>query len=319
MNELLLNIEKALAVSDFDSALNYYAALHSSNPAFFRQRPFQNNNHRTHVQNAANLARRDLYTRIQPFGTCSGRLNAAIENLVGLKPLALPELQRPSYFYVPGLRDSAFYDESEFKGFATIKELVSSLLTDYASSNQQLGSQNYLDDFANLPSTEQWQALNQNKWMSTTLIKGGNYMPLEDERLVRIRELVAQNDLATCPPHAPEMFISVLKPGAYIPPHFGLSNVKVTAHLPLKVNKNAWLEVKGERRDWANRDYLIFDDSLQHSAGNPHTEERAVLIFDLWHPDLTSEERIAISALIASQQQWHKSYGMLANVDRGTY
>ncbi|MBL52610.1 MULTISPECIES: aspartyl/asparaginyl beta-hydroxylase domain-containing protein [Marisediminitalea] len=319
MNELLSHIEKTLAITDFDAALAGYAELYAQSPQFFLQRPYKNKNHLTHVQNAANLARLTLYHKIQPFGEVSARVKAAIEHFVGKTPLQLSPLQRPSYFYVPGLRDNAFYDESEFKDFAMIREQAAPLLKAYAASMEELGSQNYLDDFGNLPDTPHWRALNQNKWMSTTLIKGGEPLALDDESLIQIRDVVAKNDLADCPPHAPEMFLSVLKPDAYIPPHFGLSNVKVTAHLPLKVNKHAWLEVKGEKRNWADRDYLIFDDSLQHSAGNPHHEERAVLIFDLWHPDLNEDERSAISSLIHTQQQWHKSYGMLASVDRGTY
>lgn len=231
----------------------------------------------------------------------------------------MPSLQRPSFLYIPGLRDQAFYDEAEFPRFAEIRQKLVGLLENYVNEQSQIGEHNYLDDFDNLPNTESWNQLNQNKWLATSLIKGGEYVDLDDDRLSLIRDIVSENVLADCSPHAPEMFISVLKPGAYIPPHFGLSNVKVTAHLPLRVSNKAWLEVKGIRRYWDECNYLIFDDSLEHSAANEGTEERVVLIFDLWHPDLTKQERTAISEIVIRYNSWYQQYGVLAKVDRGTY
>lgn len=319
MNKKITEIENNLASGALDAVLQGYAVLFQQQSTFFTKRPYTSKNHLTHVQNAANLARKKLYDDLIPLGKVSTRIKAAIEHFTGARQLTLPSLQKPSYFYVPGLRDNAFYDESEFTGFAEIRKNVESLLDAYAKEQCQMGEHNYLDDFGNLPKTEQWHQLNQNNWLSTSLIKGGKKADLNDKRLQQIREIVSANALADCPPHAPEMFISVLKPGAYIPPHFGLSNVKVTAHLPFKVTNKAWLEVKGERRFWDGRSYLIFDDSLEHSAANEHDDERAVLIFDLWHPDLTQQERSAISEIVVKHESWHKQFGMLARVDRGTY
>lgn len=319
MNKIITDIEKNLAGGDWDAALNGYTDLYKQQSSFFTQRPYTSKNHLTHVQNAANLARKRLYDELIPFGNVSKRIKAAVDHFSGSRQIALPQLQRPSFFYVPGLRDDAFYEESEFPHFAEIRQEVESLLEAYASEQSHMGEQNYLNDFSNLPKTEQWHQLNQNKWLATSLIKGGEKADLDDERLLHIREIVSANVLADCPPHAPEMFISVLKPGAYIPPHFGLSNIKVTAHLPLRVSDKAWLEVKGERRHWNARSYLIFDDSLEHSAANEDTNERAVLIFDLWHPDLTQPERSAICEILVKHERWHQQFGMLARVDRGTY
>lgn len=35
---------------------------------------------------------------------------------------------------------------------------------------------------------------------------------------------------------------------------------------------------------------LVFDDALEHSVMNSTSQERVVLIFDVWHPDLFPEE-----------------------------
>ncbi|HEX5239179.1 MAG TPA: aspartyl/asparaginyl beta-hydroxylase domain-containing protein, partial [Sphingomicrobium sp.] len=45
---------------------------------------------------------------------------------------------------------------------------------------------------------------------------------------------------------------------------------------------------------------FVFDDTIEHEAANPTDELRVVLIFDVWHPDLTPAEREAVAALIAA-------------------
>ena len=68
------------------------------------------------------------------------------------------------------------------------------------------------------------------------------------------------------------------------------------------------LTVDGETLTWDDGKCLVFDDSYLHSV--KHTsfnndkypsneiieqEDRVVLIIDLWHPDLSEEEREAIN------------------------
>ena len=43
---------------------------------------------------------------------------------------------------------------------------------------------------------------------------------------------------------------------------------------------------------------MIFDDSFEHEAWNRGTGTRVVLLFDIWRPDITHDEREQIKALI---------------------
>ena len=45
----------------------------------------------------------------------------------------------------------------------------------------------------------------------------------------------------------------------------------------------------------------MFDDTIEHEAMNDSDALRVVLIFDVWHPDLSSAEREAVAALIGSE------------------
>ena len=113
------------------------------------------------------------------------------------------------------------------------------------------------------------------------------------------------------------VFVSVLHPGTVIDPHCGPSNVRHRLHFPLHVpegkegTKEPFLCVARERATWKEGQCFVFDDSIVHSVtfGDDAVSEqwndndkdgmdcRVVLIVDLWHPDLTREERCAITDL----------------------
>lgn len=50
-------------------------------------------------------------------------------------------------------------------------------------------------------------------------------------------------------------------------------------------------------RSWSEGELLIFDDSFEHEVWHNGTQVRLVLIVDVWHPDLTEEERLNLSPI----------------------
>lgn len=81
----------------------------------------------------------------------------------------------------------------------------------------------------------------------------------------------------------PGVFIagfSILLPGAVIQPHVGYTDRVLRSHLGLRTNGQAFLDVGGERRYWRDGDLFVFDDTVSHSAQNPGTSERVVLLLD---------------------------------------
>ena len=97
---------------------------------------------------------------------------------------------------------------------------------------------------------------------------------------------------------------SVLEPGAHILPHFGPCNVRVRCHIPLYAPDGPWLEVAGQRRYWHNTPLLLFNDAFRHEVkheGVPEDGARVILMFDLWHPDLSADERNVIRALFPAE------------------
>lgn len=99
--------------------------------------------------------------------------------------------------------------------------------------------------------------------------------------------------------HGPEILFSILRPGARILPHRGVTNTRVVAHLPLMIPADCALHVIGEPpRVWREGEVFVFDDTFEHEAWNRSTDVRVILLMDVWNPHLSEVERLAVTQLV---------------------
>lgn len=96
-----------------------------------------------------------------------------------------------------------------------------------------------------------------------------------------------------------EAFFARQAPDTGIKLHTDDCNFILTMHLALSAPKQqSWIEVAGERRYWENGKGLVFNTSFFHRTMNESKdEERLVLLVRFWHPQLTQDERDALSFL----------------------
>ena len=168
-------------------------------------------------------------------------------------------------------------------------------------SNQ---SRPYLQSNAKIE-TEIGKLYNSENWSAIHIYKNG----FATEALEMFPEL--NKALSLTPTygltHNPqEVFISKLSALTSIPPHFGLSNHSLTVHIPISIpDRECKLTVNREEKSWSDHNILIFDDTYCHSASNPSNLDRIVLIFSIWHPDLSNQERIDISEAFWTRENWN--------------
>jgi aspartyl/asparaginyl beta-hydroxylase (cupin superfamily) len=98
------------------------------------------------------------------------------------------------------------------------------------------------------------------------------------------------------PGRTPSAMFSLLKPHTRIPAHTGVTNARLVVHLPLVVPEGCGFRVGNDTRQWVPGKAWVFDDTIEHEAWNDSDLLRTVLIFDIWHPDLTPAERELITA-----------------------
>jgi aspartyl/asparaginyl beta-hydroxylase (cupin superfamily) len=85
-------------------------------------------------------------------------------------------------------------------------------------------------------------------------------------------------------------------------------NTRLICHLPLIVPENCGaIRVGNEARHWVEGEMLIFDDSMQHEAWNDSDRERVVLLFDIWRPELSEEERALVTTVLTAARSYSDS------------
>lgn len=116
-----------------------------------------------------------------------------------------------------------------------------------------------------------------------------------------------EKNLQSCPktaetlsrlPLAGDAKFAVLKSKGFIKPHFSNFNALLVCHLGLDIPPGCSITVAGEERYWKDGEVLLFDDTYLHEVSNRSDYDRAILLMDLWHPDLTSIEVACLNFLI---------------------
>ncbi len=320
ISSLIDEIAKAVTQADYSAALTQYAKLYELSPQFLSPEPNSRitKSQATHIHNAANLARRALFETSKSIGS-TDRMKLSVAMLCGVsKKVFDKNNQKPSFLYVPDLPSVPF---SSVDGVDGLRRLVTSLNSQKHTFKAciERANEKYVHEIGEVPVSDDWVRLSEN-WNSMHLMKGGVLTKYGELLPDSVKLLFESPLIAHCPPHAAEVVVSILQPDTKIPPHYGISNIKWTLHIPLVINDKSYLEVAGEKQYWHEKtEALLFDDSFIHSAQNGANTPRAVLIIDLWNPHLSSQERDDIKALMRVYGEWSKSYGALAALDRRFY
>jgi aspartate beta-hydroxylase len=110
--------------------------------------------------------------------------------------------------------------------------------------------------------------------------------------------------------HYDHAFFSALAPSTHVKKHHGPTNKKLRCHLPLVVpNGNCALRAGDKIINIQEGKCFIFDDSFEHEAwNNDDKHSRIVLIIDIWHPDLSIQEKKFFSFLRNAQLRMDKKH-----------
>jgi len=249
---------------------------------------------KAHAQRQNKLSSRGL-----PASTWSPRFRQALDIAAGKRALYL---QQPTFFNYPGLPHIQFYDPSEFE-WASEVEAAAGVIRDELVELLKGGT----DDFrAYIQGAEGALRMDKNKelvankdWSALFLCENGWTVPKLVERCPRTWEAILKAPVPRISGWGPTVMFSLLKAGARISPHTGMFNTRLICHLPLIVPPRCRFRVGNEVREWEEGKLLIFDDTIEHEAWNDGAEDRVVLIFDIWRPELNEQERQELTALFS--------------------
>jgi len=223
------------------------------------------------------------------------RVQHCIDLLSGRRTRFSPQ---PTFMYFPEIPAVEFFDRADFPWLDAIEaatdeiraELMSVLVAD------REGLEPYIAYPEGTP-LNQWKELNKSRRWSAYFLwnqsKPQRAHLARCPRTAEVLKIAPQCDVAA---RGPTAFFSILEPGTRIPPHTGVTNTRLTVHLPLIVPPDCGFRVGSETRRWVPGKAWVFDDTMEHEAWNLSDVPRAILIFDVWNPFLTPAERDLIRA-----------------------
>ena len=235
-----------------------------------------------------------LTARGWPTERRSARFQQSIDILAGRKRIFV---QEPTGYYFPELPQIQFYDRTLFDwvpaveaAAASIKAELISLLADGLS-----GFRPYILSEQNQPRAN--PLLDSRDWSALFLCENGQ---LSEDVIARCPAAWRAVQAAPLPyiANSPTVMFSLLRPGARIAPHTGNHNARLICHLPLIVPPDCRFRVGNDVREWEEGKLIIFDDTIEHEAWNDSDEDRFVLIFDIWRPELNAQERDEVAAVL---------------------
>lgn len=204
----------------------------------------------------------------------------------------------PSLFALAGLGSTPVWDGASRPSWADALEANwTTIRAEYDAAKKARGSDYAVSDGEH--------KLHQGDWEWRSFVLKGQWQSEmaaqcpETAKILRehVPDLMLELPFAYC-------FFSTLKSGSAIQPHYAPCNLRVRCHLGLSVpsadSTECGIRVADQERAWEEGKALVFDDAFEHETWNKTKEDRVVLLLDVWHPDLTLQERKEIIDMFAS-------------------
>ena len=240
-----------------------------------------------------------LLDRLQGAGNsgspASARFRQSLDIMLGKKNIYF---QQPQAFYFPELPQIQFYDRGIFPWMDPVEAATDAIrgeLTQLLAEGS--GFRPYVEGDPRRPRKEQSGMTDNPDWSAFYLWKNGQAVPENIARCPKTAAAVAQVPFSDVANRSPSILFSLLRPGARIPPHSGLVNTRLICHLPLIVPPGCGFRVGNDTRTPVEGRAWAFDDTIEHEAWNNSDRVRVILLFEVWRPELSDEERGLVRAM----------------------
>jgi aspartyl/asparaginyl beta-hydroxylase (cupin superfamily) len=214
--------------------------------------------------------------------------------------------QQPRRFYYPGLPQIQFYEREQFDWAASIEAATDRIRAELLPVMQDASrfSPYVRSGDSKIGRNDQGLADNDD-WSALYLWDHSRLVPENAALFPHTLEALEAAPMPEIALQAPMALFSKLAPGTRIPPHNGLLNTRLICHLPLVVPPDCGaLRVGNEERPWVEGELLIFDDSIEHEAWNNSDRERVILLFEIWRPEISAEERKLLTSMLIAVKEY---------------
>ena len=289
-------------MGDARAAASFYrAAVKFAPPADQLPADLRDELPRVHAMCARYAAQFETFLRDRLVGQgldeqrSSRRFMQSLDLLVGTKKIYF---QEPRYYFFPELPQIQFYDRHCFQWLDQVEAATAEIRAELMDILKDPSAfKPYVQGDPSRPRKEQDGMLNNPDWSAFYLWKDGEIVRENAARCPKTLAVLADAPLTQVTNRSPSILFSLLRPGACIPPHSGMVNTRLICHLPLIVPGDCSFRVGNEIRPWLEGRAWVFDDTIEHEAWNRSDRTRVILLFEIWRPELTAEERLLVNSM----------------------
>ncbi|HYR35458.1 MAG TPA: aspartyl/asparaginyl beta-hydroxylase domain-containing protein [Burkholderiales bacterium] len=296
LRALIIKADQLAAIGDARAASSFYrAAVNAAPPP--HEMPAEL---RDEVSRAAALCENysaafETYLRERLAAREGSRFSESLDILSGRRAVYF---QEPRHYFFPGLPQIQFYERAAFPWLERLEAATADIRAELLQVlKEDAAFQPYVQRNSRLPHTDAQGLLDNPAWSAFYLWKHGELVAENAARCPKTVAAMADIPLAWVKNRSPSVLFSLLRPGARIPPHTGEVNTRLICHLPLIVPPDCRLRVGNETRQAVEGKAWLFDDTIEHEAWNGSRETRVILLFEVWRPELSAEERSMVSAM----------------------
>ena len=225
----------------------------------------------------------------------STRFRQSFDILLGKKKIYF---QQPRTFYFPELPQIQFYDNRHFPWIPKVEAATGDIRAEVVELMKESSVfKPYVEGDSRQPGKDESGLAGNPDWSAYYLIRDGEIVHENVARCPKTIAALADVPHTSMKGRSPSVLFSLLRPGARIPPHTGLVNTRLICHLPLLVPPDCALRVGNETRVPVEGKVWVFDDTMEHEAWNLSDRPRVILLFEVWRPELTDEERVLVSTM----------------------
>jgi aspartate beta-hydroxylase len=229
------------------------------------------------------------------LGSPSARFAQSIDLLTGGKQLYVSQ---PRLYLFPELASVQFHDRSAFPWLAELEARTGQIRDEaLALMRDATAFKPYVESDPARAALSRGGMLDNPDWSAFYLWKNGEPITSNQARCPASCAALAGIPFVHVPGRSPSVLFSLLRPGAHIPAHHGFINTRLIVHLPLIVPNGCRFRVGNEVRSWREGEAWLFDDTIEHEAWNDSAQTRVILLFEVWRPELTAQERGYVSAM----------------------
>ncbi|MFD7080203.1 aspartyl/asparaginyl beta-hydroxylase domain-containing protein [Streptomyces sp. NPDC059918] len=215
------------------------------------------------------------------------RIIEGLESSALREPSQETNLQRPEVI-IPGLAAKPWWDAGEFPWVADLEASYDAIREEFeAVGGLEATEAVRHPNSTNLAKAGRWNAY----YFHLLGKKFPEHLAACPETVKALSALDGVSDSGMC-------YFSIMAPSTHVAPHCGFINARVRCHLALVAPKGGRMRVGTEERSWVEGKAFLFDDSFDHEVWNDSPSGRAVLLFDVWHPDLTEIEKRALAHMM---------------------